>query len=70
MGLLIKNAVVYDPTNNIEGEKMDLAIRNGKIVESVEESNAKVLDAAGMIAMPGGVDLHSHIAGPLSLIHI
>jgi len=64
LGLLIKNAVVYDPTNNIEGEKMDLAIRNGKIVESVEESNAKVLDAAGMIAMPGGVDLHSHIAGP------
>ena len=64
MELLIKNAVVYDPINEVDGEKMDLAVKDGKIVESVDDSRAKVLDASGMIAMPGGVDIHSHIAGP------
>jgi len=60
-GLLIKNGIVYDPLNNIDGEKMDIAISGGKIVEKV--GNAKILDASGMIVMPGGVDIHSHIVG-------
>jgi len=59
--LLIKNGFVYDPLNNINGEKMDIAICNGKIVEKVE--TPKVIDASGMVVMPGGVDIHSHIAG-------
>ncbi len=42
---------------------MDLAINNGKIVEKVNENNAKVIDASGMIIMPGGVDIHCHVAG-------
>jgi formylmethanofuran dehydrogenase subunit A len=42
---------------------MDLLISNGKIVEKVDERRAKVIDASGMMVMPGGVDIHSHIAG-------
>jgi len=42
---------------------MDIAVRGGKIVEKVKESRAKKIDASGMIVMPGGVDIHSHIAG-------
>jgi len=42
---------------------MDLAINNGKIVEKINENKAKVIDASGMIVMPGGVDIHCHIAG-------
>ena len=61
--LIIKNGVVYDPLNRINGEKMDLAINDGKIVEKVNENKAKVIDASGMIVMPGGVDIHCHIAG-------
>jgi formylmethanofuran dehydrogenase subunit A len=60
--LIIKNGTVFDPINNIDGEKMDIAIKNGKIVEKAD-SNAKVIDASQMIVMPGGVDLHAHIAG-------
>ncbi len=63
MELLIKNGIVFDPINGIDGEKMDIAIRNGKIVETVNELNAKVIDATGLTVMPGGVDIHSHIAG-------
>ena len=62
MEILIKNGYVYDPINKIDGEKMDIAVKDGKIVESVS-SNAKVIDATNMLVMPGGVDIHSHIAG-------
>jgi formylmethanofuran dehydrogenase subunit A len=63
MELLIKNGFVYDPINSVNGERMDIAIRNGKIVENVNESKAQKIDASGMIVMPGGVDIHCHIAG-------
>jgi formylmethanofuran dehydrogenase subunit A len=59
--LLIKNAVVFDPINGVRGERMDLCIRDGKMVASV--SNPNVIDAGGRVVMPGGVDLHAHIAG-------
>ena len=61
--LLIKNGFVFDPINGINGEKMDIAVKDGKIVEDVERSRAEVIDASGMIVMPGGVDIHCHIAG-------
>ncbi len=60
--LLIKNGTVFDPTNEIDGEKIDIAIKDGKIVEKVPK-DAKIIDASNMIVMPGGVDLHAHIAG-------
>jgi formylmethanofuran dehydrogenase subunit A len=63
MELLIRNGFVYDPINAVKGEKMDIAVRDGKIVESVSERKAKKIDATGMIVMPGGVDIHCHIAG-------
>lgn len=59
--IIIKNGYVFDPLSGIDGEKMDISMSNGKVVESVK--NAKVIDASGKIVMPGGVDIHSHIAG-------
>lgn len=63
MELLVKNGFVYDPLNGVDGERMDIAIRNGKIVSKVNERKAEKIDAEGMIVMPGGVDIHTHIAG-------
>jgi formylmethanofuran dehydrogenase subunit A len=60
--LLVKNGFVYDPLNGINGERMDIAIKNGKIVEKIDRRR-KSIDASGMIVMPGGVDIHSHIVG-------
>jgi len=43
---------------------MDIFTSNGRIVEKVGvEKKAKVIDASGMLVMPGGVDIHCHIAG-------
>jgi len=61
--LLVKNGFVYDPLNGINGERIDIAVKEGKIVERVDEKKARIIDASGMIVMPGGVDIHSHIAG-------
>ena len=59
----IINGRVYDPTNNIDGEIKEICIKDGKIVDTVD-ADATVVDANGMVIMPGGVDIHSHIAGP------
>jgi len=62
--LLIKNGFVIDPFNEIHGEKMDIAIKDGKIIDASSlKGKAEVIDASGMAVMPGGVDIHSHIAG-------
>ncbi len=62
MELLIKNAAVFDPKNGIKGDRTDICVKDGKIVNRVG-SSAKVIDAGGRLVMPGGVDAHSHIAG-------
>ncbi len=42
---------------------MDICARDGVIVEGVNERKATKIDASGMIVLPGGVDIHTHIAG-------
>ena len=63
MELLIENGFVFDPINGINGEKMDIAIKDNQIVGAVNERKAKRIDASGMTVFPGGVDIHTHIAG-------
>lgn len=63
MEYILKNGIVYDPANNVEGEKKDVMFKDGKIVSSVS-SDAKVLDVTDKLVMPAGVDPHAHIAGP------
>jgi hypothetical protein len=62
MTVLIRNGFVYDPLNGINGEKMDIHVGNGKIVESVDTPET-VYDASGKIVMAGGFDIHAHVAG-------
>ncbi len=59
----IVNGKVYDPANNIDGKIKEICIQDGRIVDSVPE-DATIIDAQGMVVMPGGVDIHCHIAGP------
>jgi formylmethanofuran dehydrogenase subunit A len=61
--LRIVNGKVYDPANGIDGEVREICVRDGKVVDDVP-AEAKRIDAQGMVVMPGGVDIHCHIAGP------
>ena len=61
--LRIAQGRVYDPANGIDGEVRDVCMDGGKVVDELP-SHAPRIDASGMVVMPGGVDIHSHIAGP------
>ncbi len=61
--LIVKGGFIIDPTRGIDGDVGDVAIKDGRIVEEVS-SSAKVINAKGKVVMAGGVDVHSHVAGP------
>src|SRR2546422_6453411 len=60
--LRITDGTVYDPANGVDGVVRDVCIERDQIVAEVPAS-APRLDARGMGVMPGGVDLHAHVAG-------
>jgi formylmethanofuran dehydrogenase subunit A len=65
--LKISQGTVYDPANGINGAVQDIWIQDGKIIvapTSPDVCPEKSLDATGLVVMPGGVDMHAHIAGP------
>ena len=63
MEYVLKNGLVYDPANEINGEQMDIFVKDGKIVESLPD-DVKVIDVTNKVVMPAGVDPHAHVAGP------
>lgn len=60
--LRIVNGRLYDPANGVNGVVRELCIQDGRIVAAVPP-DARRIDARGMVVMPGGVDIHCHIAG-------
>ncbi len=57
--LLIKNARVISPADKLDG-KYDILIKDGKIAEIGKDitADAEVINAEGMCAVPGLVDMH------------
>lgn len=63
--LLIRGGRVVDPANDVDSEG-DVWIRDGRVVAAPADPDARAdrtIDARGYVVMPGGVDVHSHIAG-------
>jgi len=61
--LVIKGGTVVTAADTI---RADVGIRNGKIVVvgEVLSGGAKVIDASGLLVMPGGIDSHVHLSQP------
>ncbi|MCR9297067.1 MAG: formylmethanofuran dehydrogenase subunit A [bacterium] len=59
--LRITGGKVFDPASGVDGQIQDICIRDGKIVDSVE--GGQQIDASGLLVFPGGVDVHTHVAG-------
>jgi formylmethanofuran dehydrogenase subunit A len=59
--LRLAGGTVFDPANGVDGETRDLCVEEGRIVATLPP-DAPTLDVRGMVVMPGGVDIHSHIA--------
>ncbi|MDD5647446.1 MAG: amidohydrolase family protein, partial [Dehalococcoidia bacterium] len=64
--LLIKNARIIDPATDAE-ETGDILIAEGKISKTgndISAAGAATIDASGLIACPGFIDLHCHLRQP------
>lgn len=62
----IAGGYVYDPLNGVDGQVQDIWVQAGRVVPAPAPGIRadRTLDAAGYVVMPGGVDMHCHIAGP------
>src|ERR671918_1831190 len=59
--LRITGGKVYDPANGVDGVVKDVCIADGRVVADVQ--GGRTIDATGMLVFPGGVDVHTHVAG-------
>ncbi len=57
----ITGGKVYDPANGIDGVVQDICIAEGRVVAQVD--GGRTIDASGTLVFPGGVDVHTHVAG-------
>ena len=67
MNLIITGARIIDPSQDLDG-MMDLLIEDGSIARVDKKikapSGVDVVDASGLIATPGFIDLHTHLREP------
>jgi dihydroorotase len=64
--LLIRGGRLVDPVAGRDGA-FDLALADGKVAEVGERltaDGAEVIDATGLLVLPGFIDLHSHLREP------
>src|SRR5579862_3968834 len=64
MGLLIQNGTVVNADRTIAA---DVLIEDGKIREvraGIDPKGHTVVDAAGLLVLPGGIDAHTHLDMP------
>ena len=55
---------MFDPHNDIHGEVREIWLDAGKVVAGPAAGQpVTTIDAAGCAVLPGGVEIHSHVAG-------
>ena len=71
MATLIKGGTVVSATGAdraevlIAGERVEAVLRPGSDIAAAAEAGAEVIDAAGKLVVPGGVDVHTHMEIPI-----
>ena len=64
MGILIKNGTVVSAT---ESKRLDVLIEGETIARvgvGIDAAGHEIVDAAGLLVMPGGIDVHTHLDMP------
>jgi formylmethanofuran dehydrogenase subunit A len=64
--LVIKGGLIVDPANYPEPRVDDVWVQGGRVIPRPDDpaaTAARTVDARGYVVMPGGVDVHCHIAG-------
>ena len=65
MLIRLRGAKVYDPGREVDGQRCDVFIQDGRIAAPPPNVRAvdKTIDARGCAVMAGGIDIHTHIGG-------
>jgi dihydropyrimidinase len=64
MGILIKNGTVVSATKS---QRLDVLIEGEKIARvgvEIDPAGHEIVDANGLLVMPGGIDVHTHLDMP------
>lgn len=67
MSLLIKKALIIDPSSTFHSKKMDILIERGKITsikENITSESKNTMDGASVHVSPGWMDLHAEFNDP------
>ena len=63
----MSEALLFQAASIEGGDRADILVRDGRIAEvgtGLSAADARVIDADGLIALPGLVDLHTHLREP------
>src|SRR5204862_7660715 len=65
MKVLITNGRVVDPSQDLD-TRLDVLIEDGVVarVDKTIKANVEVIDAQGLVVVPGFIDLHTHLREP------
>jgi dihydroorotase len=58
--LIVKGGRVIDPKNRRD-ETADIGFAAGKVAAASPDSGAQIIDARGLLVVPGLIDLHTHV---------
>jgi len=62
---VLVGGTIHDPAHGRDGVVDDIWVEAGRIIARPSDASGFTrIDATGRFVMPGGVDLHSHVAGP------
>jgi dihydroorotase len=64
---ILDSAILVRGARLADGTGADILVRDGRVAElgtKLSSSGARVIDAAGLVALPGLVDLHTHLREP------
>jgi formylmethanofuran dehydrogenase subunit A len=62
---VLVGGTLHDPATGRDGVIADVWVEDGRIVPTpTDPAGFQRIDVSGRVLMPGGIDLHSHVAGP------
>jgi dihydropyrimidinase len=64
MGILIKNGTVVSATGSTRADVLISGEIIAHVAEHIAEAGHEIIDATGLLVMPGGIDVHTHLDMP------
>jgi dihydropyrimidinase len=64
MGILIKNGTVVSATGSTRADVLISGEIIAHVAEHIAEAGHEIVDATGLLVMPGGIDVHTHLDMP------